>query len=523
MKNPLHIRIGTRTSLMAMAQTKKVARLLQQKYPHVTCELIGIIPSGDKDKKTPLWQMNIVGIFSKELDDKLLQGEVDCTVHSFKDLGTQRPAGLKIAALLPRDNMRDVVLFRHDILDRIKQDQEIVIGTSSPRRMTLLPEFLSQALPQLGTKQPRIRTETMRGNANTRIEKLKSNNDDSHFDGIALALSGLGRLFEDDEAHHITKDLLYGLKWMVMPLTVCPTAPGQGVVCVEVNEKNDELFDLFQSLNDVDTAQAVQAERNILLQNGGGCHQKFGVTKLQLPNMVDEIILIRGQTKDDVVIDEERWLKPDYHGEKILWDGQAWREKMFKTVPLSVPQYTSEAAFISHVRACPENFDPSTRLWVSGTTSWFKLAKQGLWVEGCADGFGFDFIRSTLQEPVLSLPPLAEWAIYTHEQASKQWSVGHVIATYRLEIQQNPAMIQALRQADIAWWASESQYTIMADHCGHLKRHACGAGKTAEFLKAKGVSPLVVFPNRDACKRWLDDNRNTTQDDTQDQACNGTK
>lgn len=503
-----HLRIGTRMSLMAMAQAKKVARLLQEKFPDLSVELVGINSSGDKDKKTPLWQMNVVGIFSKELDEQLLAGGVDCNVHSFKDLGTQRPDGLKMGALLARDNPRDVILFRSDILQKIKNDEKIVIGTSAPRRMELLPEFLSQALPQLGSKPPAIKTIPLRGNVNSRIEKLK-NKDGEHapMDGIALGLGGLQRLYEDEIAHAPVADLLQDLKWMVMPLTICPTAPGQAVICVETTTNRTYVFELLQTLNDEDTARQVAAERVILVEQGGGCHQRFGATQINLPHVNGPITLIRGKSKDGVTLDTDLWSAPTRNKQhKNIWDGAKMRQECFETVKLSPNPVKAHAAFLAHARAMPETIDPATRLWVSGTASWIALAHQGYWVEGCADSFGIDFIQSTLKEDVLQLPAMKEWTIYTHEDAAKQWQDGHVVATYRLEPKKNDAMLQALNQADMVWWSSDSQYNAFGAHAKNAKLHCCGAGKTAEQLKAKGVTPLAVFPNHVAWKKWCDDN-----------------
>jgi len=164
----MKLRLGTRTSLLAMAQSHEIARALRAAHPDLEIEFVGITTSGDRDTSKPLWQMDTVGIFTREIDEKLLAGEIDFAVHSLKDLGTQRPAGLVTAAIPPRAPPYDVVLFRADIMDILRSGRALNIGTSAPRRNQLVPEFLSRALPQISGK-PKINIQTLRGNVDTRV------------------------------------------------------------------------------------------------------------------------------------------------------------------------------------------------------------------------------------------------------------------------------------------------------------------------------------------------------------------
>jgi len=490
---------------MAMAQAKKVAARLQAQNPGLVCEMVGITPSGDKDKKTPLWQMDVVGIFSHELDERLLAQDVDCVVHSFKDLGTERPKGIKMAALLPRDNPRDIILFNPNIEEKLKKGEEICIGTSSPRRMVQVPDFLSQALPQVGPS-PRICTAVLRGNANSRIEKLKNPQEGAQkYDGIVLALAGLTRLLEDDAATAVTQQLLSGLKVMVLPLTQCPTAPGQGLVCVEVREGDEAMQSLMAPLHCRQTESQVQAEREILLRHGGGCHQRFGATQLHLPNLTNPVMLVRGENKDEERVDEDIWQAPDITVQAgTVWDGQSQGENLFIAQPVQADIPEAPVMFVTHARAMPEGFMPASRLWVSGVQTWFKLAKRGLWVEGCGEGFGIDFLKNTLAEPVLSLPPLATWKVLTHAGAVGHWPKGQAIATYQLTLNAQSPLLEDLSRATTAWWGSGTQYEYLGEQATHVTLHACGAGRTADTLRARGLNP-VVFPSHSIFLKWLQD------------------
>lgn len=495
------VRIGTRTSMMALAQTRRVIAHVQQHYPEIEFEICGILSSGDKDKTTPIWQMGQVGVFTHELDEQLLTHKVDCTIHSFKDLGTKRPIGIKTAALLQRDNPRDVILFHPDILNHLHSEQDIILGTSSPRRMTLLPEFLMEALPVIGSKKVNVRAVSLRGNANTRIEKL--HRQDGGISAIALALAGLSRLFCDAQGREQIAPLLKGIRWMVAPLTVCPAAPGQGVICVEACEDRDDILEIFKSVHDKNTEKAVLDERNILISHGGGCHQKFGATKVTVPNLAQDIMIIRGETEQGLSINENRWQKPEFKVSGSVWDGMKNSDQSFEVEELATPLQHKPVAFIAHSRAVPSHLAAQTRVWVSGVSSWKKLAKKGIWVEGCADGFGFNFIKQTMCEPVLGLPSLTDMTVYTHEQAARHWDYGDVVSVYRLVSDPAPALIEKLKDAAIAWWVSDTQYMRFAEYAGHIKLHACGAGRTAEILKKKNVGPLAVFPSYDEFIRWI--------------------
>ncbi len=500
----MKIRIGTRTSLMAMAQAKTVARLLKEQNPAIETEFVGIVPSGDKDKTTPLPEMNTIGIFSKEIDDHLLDGRIDIAVHSLKDLGTQRPAGIARAALLKRDDPHDIVLFHPDILNRLKSGKTLVIGTSAPRRAELLPSFLRKALP--ADSPPAIELTSIRGNANTRISKLL--NPEQNLDGIVLALAGLDRLYKDSDAHGEIVKLLKDLRRMVVPVTVCPPAPGQGTICIEALDTRRDMHGVVGALNDLPTQKAVEAEYKILLENGGGCHQRFGILSMKLPHIDDNILLIRGKNKDGRDITALQWTPPVWNGETTVWNGHDFADGIFVNETIPHAPVKSRAVFIAHSRALPAGLPKDRHIWVSGVKSWFKLAGKGYWVEGCGDNFGFEFITPTLECSVLQLPPVSDWDILSHEHAEETWGSGNFIATYShvgKELSQN--LIKTLDKADIIWWASASQFGALEPYLPNRRQtHACGTGKTAEILLAQGVEPLYVFPNIDAMTRWIDDN-----------------
>ncbi|MBK66599.1 MAG: hydroxymethylbilane synthase [Rickettsiales bacterium] len=507
------IKIGTRTSALAMAQTREVASLLKSKNPTLNIEIVGVKNvTGDVDKKTPLQALGTIGVFTKEIDEMVLNGDVDIAVHSLKDIGTQRPGTLQTIAIPERVQPHDCILFNDDILDKIKHDEEIIIGASSPRRIELVPPFLEKALPQLGTKKPKIKVVPIRGNVPSRIEKLKGQRelnvtDVDHLDGICIAFAGVSRLFNDENSRDEMQTLLKGLRWMILPLSQCPGAPGQGALAIEALEGRDDLRDLLLSINKRAVQKDVLLERNILIEHGGGCHQAFGVTAIKMGITDDRLLVIKGKDKQGNDISENRWLS---HCEGIsldkLWNGHDWRNDLFETDYIEHPPIKGDAVFVSNARALDDgntNLDDHQRIWTAGVKSWYKLAAKGYWVEGCADSMGYDLlIRTLLNEPVLGLPTCDAWNVLTHADACEHWehTNNNVISTYKLQEKDCQKAIDSLKQAENIFWSSYSQYQALKEFAPANATHICGPGKTAELLRKEGLKNLVITPSLEMLK-----------------------
>jgi hydroxymethylbilane synthase len=276
------LRLGTRRSALARAQSAQVARALEQLRPSVRIELVGIDTRGDRSSATPLAQMQGKEFFTAEIDAALLDGAVDFTVHSYKDLSLERAPRLLLAAVPQREPPQDVVLFAADVRARLAAGAELRIGSSSPRRAAFVPEFLRQALP--GASVARVRLCELRGNVDTRLRRLHEAADsERRLDGVVLALAGLVRLWRDEAGRTLLQGLLAGLPRMLLPLSTCPTAPAQGALAVECRREDQATAELLAPLEHAPTRQAVAAERALLAARGGGCHQRFGATQMTLP------------------------------------------------------------------------------------------------------------------------------------------------------------------------------------------------------------------------------------------------
>jgi hydroxymethylbilane synthase len=248
------LRLGTRGSDLALWQAHHVAGLIETRLELPT--RIEIVKTrGDRIQNVSFSKMEGKGFFTKELQDALLDRRVDLVVHSLKDLPTEAPEGLEVAAIPSRTNSADLLLARKGLL-QISASNPMglpsgsVLGTSSLRRA-------AQTLALC----PDVRIQALRGNVPTRIDKLRNGG----YDAILLAAAGVGRL-EIDTSDLDTTEL---------PPEVMLPAPGQGALAIECRS-GDPLTRPLESLHDTDVAARVGAERRLLGLLGGGCHLPLG-------------------------------------------------------------------------------------------------------------------------------------------------------------------------------------------------------------------------------------------------------
>ena len=241
------LRIGSRASKLAMAQTNEVVERLRALSPGLDVEVVSVRTQADASPEASLAGMGR-GMFVKELEDALLKGEVDLAVHSLKDLPTQSPEGLTITAVCQRADPRDVLVNRWGCsLEQLPKGARI--GTSSPRRAS-----------QLKNQRPDLQVLPMRGNVETRLGKAKGED----YDGAVLAAAGMDRLGLDGD---ISERL---------PQRQFVPAPGQGALAVQTRTDDTGVVDAVASLEHTPTRQEITAERHLLELLGGGCQLPMG-------------------------------------------------------------------------------------------------------------------------------------------------------------------------------------------------------------------------------------------------------
>jgi hydroxymethylbilane synthase len=239
----MNLTIGTRGSALALWQAKHVASAIEDRYPRVKVELKIIKTRGDKILDTPLSKIGTKGLFTKEIEDALLDGKVDLAVHSMKDVPTELPEGLRLTAVMTREDARDVFISKDDRgLDRLNPGERI--GTSSLRRRAfLLNRF------------PGLEVISIRGNVDTRLRKIDTEN----LSGILLAAAGILRMGLGDRVTEF-----------VDPELMIP-AIGQGALAIETRANDPATEERLAHLNDPETAACVRVERAFLARMGGGC------------------------------------------------------------------------------------------------------------------------------------------------------------------------------------------------------------------------------------------------------------
>ncbi|MGD0205550.1 MAG: hydroxymethylbilane synthase, partial [Dehalococcoidia bacterium] len=243
MANRRTLLIGTRGSRLARAQAEAVRKMLSSLHPERAWLLREIRSEGDVRRQASLASIGGRGVFVKALEDKLLAGEIDLAVHSLKDMPTRLATGLKIGAVLPREDVRDALVSRGDsTLDDLPTGA--VVGSGSARRRAQLLAYRSDLVVQ-----------DVRGNVDTRLRKLNS----GAYDALILAAAALIRLQRTSAISQY------------LPLTLMLPAVGQGALAVEVRESDEEVMGLVQPLNHSPTERAVSAERAFLSALGGGC------------------------------------------------------------------------------------------------------------------------------------------------------------------------------------------------------------------------------------------------------------
>ncbi len=239
----MKIKVGTRGSKLALAQTHSVLESLKKFSPGLQAEVEIIKTKGDVLADVSLLQIGGQGVFVKEIEEALLSGQIDLAVHSMKDVPGEIPEGLAFAAILKREDMRDVLVSRANVKFEFLP-KGAKIGTGSLRRGAQIKSFM-----------PDVEIVPLRGNIDTRLKKIETEN----LTGVILAAAGMKRL---GYAARISQYL---------PPEIMLPAVGQGALGLQLREKDKDLSAICVKLNDAVTAAEVGAERSYLRALGGGC------------------------------------------------------------------------------------------------------------------------------------------------------------------------------------------------------------------------------------------------------------
>lgn len=272
----MNIKIGTRKSKLALAQTNMVVNEIKKYFPSINIEVVHFTTKGDKVLNKPLINIGGKGVFVTEIEDALLNKEIDLAVHSAKDLPLKLQDNLTISSVLKRGNYRDTLVTVKG--KEIDFSREIIIGTGSNRRKLAFKNLY-----------PNATFKDIRGNVDTRLNKLYN----GEYDGIILAMAGLERL-----------DLLSESRFTFTPFDYKEfvPAPCQGIIAIE--SRNNDLTEILSKINHKDTFYSFQTERHILNILNADCGMPLGAYSFVENNKINAVYTSDSKeiiTKSDLI------------------------------------------------------------------------------------------------------------------------------------------------------------------------------------------------------------------------------
>ena len=487
------IKIISRKSDLAIIQACLVGDAIKDRKSDMFIEYLYKDTRGDIDLTTPLSQLPEIGVFTSDLRESLINEEADIAVHSWKDLPINLTKGTKIIGTLPRADMRDIIFFKKKNLDKIEKNKTLNLLTSSPRREYNLNTFLKNALPYQIEK---ISFDNIRGNIPTRLNKYFFGD----ADGIVLAKAALDRLLNNNT--DLSKDIrkiLDSSNWLIPPLSENPCAPAQGAIAIEVKDGRDDIINLIREINDTETFESVQIERNILSSYGGGCHQKIGVSYEKRD--FGYVLTLKGMTDDNIALNQRKierkeesnnsWYNIDQN--KIypsdLKNYNFFSRNNLKDHIEEISSLRSKNILASRANVLDGKIkiDSSNILWSSGVKTWFQLVKKGYWVNGSFDSLGEN-------EENLKFIANNDWVKLTHKD-SLDFFINDRLFTYRLT---KNKITEDLSEKTHFYWMSGSAFEYAIEQFPIIleKFHSCGPGNTYEIIKKNVTEDRIkIFLN----------------------------
>jgi hydroxymethylbilane synthase len=481
---------------------EKTKRKIEAAFPNIKVELLPRESRGDQLQNIPLQTVEGSDFFTQDIFDALENGEADIAVHSLKDMSGSHFFGENKFAIIERDDTRDVAIFNKSVEEKIKQGQTtIIIGTCSPRREETAIGFLRKALPQWNNDFL-IQTKIIRGNVDTRLRKL----DAGEYDGIILATAGINRLLDSEKDAASIEQLLVDKKLMLLPLIECVPAPCQGAIVAEAHHSNARAIEVLNAINQETLMQDCINEKQTALNYGTGCLQKFGVTTIHYNNESkvgyaagisgegDKFSHWSGLPEVDLS-NHALFSTTDYMG--IFF---AYKHEQKEIVIQQPIVYVANYKAVKHEALI--NQLHTKNVWAAGTKTWYELAKQKIWVTGCADAFGLEFMEKAWQMHLLKIDR-NDVCIITGNQAVTNWQNKgwNAIGTYSFSIKEDETIKARIQEATAFFWTSFHQFHHYKSLLNKESIHLCPSGETANLLKEAGINP-IVFPNIKSFLQW---------------------
>lgn len=500
----MRLKIAARISDLARLQAYRVGDLLRAQG--VDVEYAFRQSLGDQNQHDPLWKMPEKGVFTEDFLGDLATGAADLVVHSWKDLPTEPRKGTRIVATLPRADARDLFLMRTDRMAGAAKAKKLRVLTSSPRRAYNLESFLKSHLP---FALDEVAFENVRGNIATRIKKLL----EQDVDGLIVAKAAIDRLIEapEDEfdgSREVIREALARTKFMVLPLSINPTAAAQGALAIEIRSDRNDIEKVLSKIDCRSTFRAVEREREILSSYGGGCHQKIGVSVL--PRAYGDVLFLRGLTDAGEVLNAAE-LASQIGSENEVAESKVYPRagedfSFFTRRELPRSEWSeaekATALWVARETAWPDAFEPNPDAWVwtAGLASWKKLAARGVWVNGTSDGLG-EAEKPALEALAKATGRDSSWLKLTHSRSSGGSMKS--CATYELVPREKAPDLTARSHF---YWMSGSAFDRALELYPSIRDafHSSGPGLTHEHLVRRLGRPTIpIYLNPEAFRAAL--------------------
>ena len=482
---------------MALTQARQVARFLEG-FGVSPLKTKIITTRGDKENQISLADMEGKDFFTRELDRALVEGDVDLVVHSYKDLGSERPAGIELGAITERFYAHDVLLCHQNTVSALKKGEltDFRIGTCSPRRVYNLKKYLGEFLP-FG-KNISVETPPLRGNITTRLRQLH----EKKFEGVVLALAGLERLEGESEA----RELLNNLEYMVLPRREFVPAAAQGALAIEFRQDcPEDLRKAIRKLDHAATRKEVLREKNIFQSYGGGCQLAVGI---HVHKKRDFFLLMKkgfheGKSISVCQLEGER---PSPKGKGMVVGRP--RDEWINRIPCDfrIPAEKNFSLMVTSPGCLQalDKFPCCHQLFASGARTHKKMAEKGYWVNLCADSLGEDEVVHLLDSKILGyMRGISKTYVLTGEGSVSK--IGTVISCYvrKTHAERDSSLRKKLEATDAFYWMSFPQFQVYREAFPFLaeRQHACGLGKTWETFRQQGLA-VIPFSGPEEFEKW---------------------
>ena len=477
------INIISRSSTLAKIQAQMVGSAISQKHPKISLNYISTKTSGDVNQNLDISKSTTMGVFTSDISNQVVNEEDSIAVHSWKDFPIEDNKKTNIYGTLKRADMRDMLFLKTE-LKNLKYIDELIIMTSSPRRRYALETNLADLIPISFSK---INFIDIRGNIDTRLKKFMTG--EAH--GIVVAKAAIDRILEYEKSNKIStspiQTCLKANQWMVLPLSLFPSAPAQGAIGIEVSNKNHSLIDLVQSINEEETFDNVFNERKIMSKYGGGCSQKIGVSIWGKNNL--KIKSIYGLTEYGEVLKDFTTISsrlseqgsskttirsnafPVAKSEKNIFS------RKFLDKNTQIGKIKNSIIYITRKTVLKNKpaFAQSCILITSGIKTWIESVKEGYWINGTTDSMG-----QTELDQLELITKLRDVIKLSFKDNSSDKT--DTIDLYELT---NPKFPEDFEQREEYFWMSSYAFSVALELYPAIikKRHASGMGNTYNKIK----------------------------------------